>query len=89
MENKINKTNSHLNLWHIYSSKYVSTWLIVTIVMVVMMIIIGGITRLTDSGLSITNWDLFSGIIPPLNNSEWSNFFYLYQKYMYQCLTIY
>ena len=31
------------------------------------MIIVGGLTRLTDSGLSITEWELFSGILPPLN----------------------
>lgn len=55
-------------------------WLCSLIFLLISMILIGGLTRLTDSGLSITNWDLFSGIIPPLNNSEWSNFFYLYQK---------
>ena len=32
--------------------------------------IVGGLTRLTDSGLSITQWELFSGFLPPLNNSD-------------------
>tara|TARA_Y100000590_G_scaffold291184_1_gene327912 strand:- start:868 stop:1824 length:957 start_codon:yes stop_codon:yes gene_type:complete len=43
------------------------------------MIIIGGITRLTDSGLSITKWQLFSGILPPLNTQEWIKYFDLYK----------
>jgi cytochrome c oxidase assembly protein subunit 15 len=44
------------------------------------MIIIGGLTRLTDSGLSITEWQLFSGFLPPLNKFEWENYFTLYKK---------
>ena len=43
---------------------------------VALMIIVGGLTRLTDSGLSITRWDLISGILPPLNHiNEWENLF--------------
>tara|TARA_Y100000590_G_scaffold394273_1_gene473297 strand:- start:14156 stop:15097 length:942 start_codon:yes stop_codon:yes gene_type:complete len=44
------------------------------------MIIVGGLTRLTDSGLSITEWQLFSGFLPPLNNNDWENYFNLYKK---------
>jgi len=44
------------------------------------MIIVGGLTRLTDSGLSITEWQLFSGIIPPLNDVQWNYYFDLYKK---------
>ena len=55
-------------------------WITSLIFLLISMIIIGGLTRLTDSGLSITNWDLITGIIPPLNKNEWLNFFYLYQK---------
>ena len=44
------------------------------------MIIIGGLTRLTDSGLSITQWQVFSGIIPPLTSESWNNYFNLYKK---------
>ena len=44
------------------------------------MIIVGGLTRLTDSGLSITQWQLFSGIIPPLNENQWNNYFNLYKE---------
>ena len=39
--------------------------------MIILMIIIGGITRLTDSGLSMTEWNLISGIVPPLNTNDW------------------
>ena len=44
------------------------------------MIVVGGLTRLTDSGLSITQWQLFSGFLPPLNNSDWNNYFNLYKE---------
>ena len=48
--------------------------------LIVFMIIIGGLTRLTDSGLSITKWQLFSGILPPLNHVQWLNYFDLYKQ---------
>ena len=44
------------------------------------MIIVGGLTRLTDSGLSITEWELFKGIIPPLTNEAWIKYFDLYKE---------
>jgi cytochrome c oxidase assembly protein subunit 15 len=44
------------------------------------MIVVGGLTRLTDSGLSITQWELFSGILPPLNLTQWNEYFYLYKQ---------
>ena len=47
--------------------KYISFWLISMFWIIAIMIIVGGLTRLTDSGLSITRWDLISGILPPLN----------------------
>ena len=45
------------------------------------MVIVGGITRLTHSGLSISNYKLISGTIPPLNEQEWIDAFELYQQY--------
>ena len=45
-----------------------------------LMIVVGGLTRLTDSGLSITQWQLFSGIFPPLNNDQWNHYFDLYKE---------
>ena len=44
------------------------------------MIVVGGLTRLTDSGLSITEWQLFSGFLPPLNATDWDNYFNLYKE---------
>jgi len=58
----------------------ISYWLLITTLLVALIIIVGGLTRLTDSGLSITRWDLFSGILPPLTQYEWENYFELYKK---------
>jgi len=57
-----------------------SIWLIAMFWIVAIMIIVGGLTRLTDSGLSITEWQLFSGILPPLNQNDWIMYFNLYKK---------
>ncbi len=57
----------------------ISNWLIIMFCIVSIMIIVGGLTRLTDSGLSITQWQLFTGILPPLNDSDWNNYFSLYK----------
>lgn len=46
-------------------------WLYVILLMLVALVVVGGATRLTDSGLSITEWKPIHGIIPPLNESEW------------------
>ena len=59
---------------------YISNWMLLSTILVALMIAVGGITRLTDSGLSITNWDLFSGILPPLTLKKWENAFLLYQE---------
>ncbi len=52
-------------------------WTVVTLVMI--MIVIGGITRLTQSGLSITEWKLVHGVIPPLTDADWQEEFAKYQ----------
>jgi len=59
---------------------YISYWLLLITLLVGLMIIVGGLTRLTDSGLSITRWDLFSGIFPPLTLESWEKSFLLYKK---------
>ena len=59
---------------------YISLWLLLITLLVALMIVVGGLTRLTDSGLSITKWQLFSGIFPPLSNSDWENYFNLYKE---------
>ena len=55
-------------------------WLIFLITLICLMIVVGGLTRLTDSGLSITKWELFSGIVPPFSENDWSNYFNLYKQ---------
>ena len=57
-----------------------SIWLIFMFWIVSVMIIVGGLTRLTDSGLSITKWQLFSGLLPPLNQNDWISYFNLYKE---------
>ena len=59
---------------------YISFWLASMFFIISIMIVVGGLTRLTDSGLSITEWQLFSGFLPPLSNSDWNNYFDLYKK---------
>jgi len=59
--------------------KAVRIWLIVGLIMVVGQIVIGGITRLTESGLSITEWEPLTGAMPPLNAADWQVEFEKYQ----------
>ena len=54
-------------------------WLFVLLSMIILIILIGGLTRLTDSGLSITTWELFAGLLPPLTNDKWKDYFELYK----------
>ena len=48
--------------------------------MLIVQIALGGITRLTGSGLSITEWDVITGVIPPLNTQQWLEEFHKYQQ---------
>jgi cytochrome c oxidase assembly protein subunit 15 len=59
---------------------YISFWLILMFWIISLMIVVGGLTRLTDSGLSITEWQLFSGFFPPINEAQWLKYFDLYKK---------
>ena len=54
-------------------------WLTVSLFLVLTLIIVGGLTRLTNSGLSIIEWELFSGILPPLNDASWALYFEKYK----------
>ncbi|MDA9629676.1 COX15/CtaA family protein [Candidatus Pelagibacter sp.] len=54
-------------------------WLLVLLSLIILIILIGGLTRLTDSGLSITTWELFVGFIPPFSNDKWIDYFNLYK----------
>ena len=55
-------------------------WLILSLIIVYFIIIVGGLTRLTNSGLSITEWELFKGILPPINQNTWNSYFNLYKE---------
>ena len=58
---------------------FLLNWLILIFILVLTMIIIGGITRITDSGLSMVEWRPILGFLPPLNNEEWERVFDLYK----------
>ena len=55
-------------------------WLLTMYLLIILMVVVGGLTRLTDSGLSITAWELFSGLLPPLNLDQWNFYFSEYKK---------
>ena len=61
-------------------NKHIAYWLALMFWLLVIMISVGGLTRLTDSGLSITQWQLYSGIFPPFNEIQWHQYFDLYKK---------
>ncbi len=61
--------------------KQITIWLLSACVMIFLMVIIGGITRLTQSGLSMVEWHPLSGIIPPITENEWITEFEKYKKF--------
>ena len=86
--------DSHMMRGHIQNERYtdatqrmlknpikrvVRTWLLIGVVMVFVQVVVGGITRLTDSGLSITEWAVIQGTLPPMNAVEWNEAFELYK----------
>ncbi len=58
----------------------IRAWLMVLFALVVAMIVVGGLTRLTDSGLSITEWRPITGAIPPMNEADWQSEFEKYKQ---------
>lgn len=62
-------------------NKKVIYWLLTGCILIFIMVVVGGITRLTHSGLSISNYKLISGTIPPMNDVEWVEAFNLYKQY--------
>src|SRR3954454_20399471 len=58
----------------------ISRFLLLVAALVFAMVVVGGITRLTESGLSITEWNLVGGAIPPLTHAQWSHEFDLYRQ---------
>jgi len=62
------------------SSKPIAIWLLIGVAMIMMQVLLGGITRLTESGLSITEWKPLTGILPPLNTVQWQAEFDKYKN---------
>jgi cytochrome c oxidase assembly protein subunit 15 len=62
------------------STKIVANWVFIGVAMLIVQVLLGGITRLTGSGLSITEWKPIMGALPPLNETEWQRAFEGYQK---------
>ncbi len=58
----------------------IAHWLLVVALLVVLMVVVGGITRLTESGLSITEWKPVTGALPPLGDAQWQAEFAAYRK---------
>jgi cytochrome c oxidase assembly protein subunit 15 len=61
-------------------NRRIAVWLFVCCLMVYAMVILGGVTRLTGSGLSMVEWDPIFGILPPLDQADWDETFRLYQQ---------
>ena len=59
--------------------KVVKWWLFIGVVMIFVQVVVGGITRLTGSGLSITKWEIVTGTLPPLTAEKWEEAFDLYK----------
>lgn len=62
------------------SSRPVAIWLLVGVFMIIIQVLLGGITRLTGSGLSITEWKPIMGALPPMNEKDWVTAFEKYQQ---------
>lgn len=75
------------------ANRQVANWLLAGVVMIVIQVLLGGITRLTESGLSITEWKPITGMLPPLNELAWQAEFDKYKgtdqfKYVHQQFTL-
>ncbi len=64
----------------IHTKNQMFNWLVSTCILLILLIWVGGFTRLTGSGLSITEWEVFSGILPPFTNEKWLEYFALYKE---------
>ena len=60
--------------------RFIEIWLYTMFILIFSIVAVGGLTRLTDSGLSITEWELFKGILPPLSDEKWIFYFDEYKK---------
>ena len=70
-----NMNNDNINF------KYIHLWLVTCCFFVFTMVFIGGLTRLSNSGLSIVEWNVLSGVLPPLFNNDWVELFQKYKQF--------
>ena len=63
------------------NARWIAGWLAVCAVTILGMILLGGVTRLTESGLSMVDWRPIMGVIPPLTEAQWLETFAAYQQY--------
>src|SRR5512141_1028152 len=68
------------SLAHPSRPRALATWLFTVAGLIVLMVVVGGITRLTESGLSITRWQPIAGILPPLDAAQWETEFAHYRQ---------
>ncbi len=61
------------------NKRQIATWLLIGVGMIVVQVLLGGITRLTESGLSITEWKPITGALPPITDQDWSSAFDKYR----------
>ena len=71
------QTNTDLNAYH----RQIALWLLACAGVILGMILLGGVTRLTNSGLSMVEWRPLMGIIPPLSQADWQELFLKYQQF--------
>ncbi|WP_205508303.1 COX15/CtaA family protein [Longitalea arenae] len=62
------------------ANKAVANWIFLGVIMLLVQVVLGGVTRLTGSGLSITEWNVVTGALPPLNEQQWQLEFNKYQQ---------
>ena len=89
MENLLQKSAEK----QLRSQRQIAYWLLIGVGMIIIQVLLGGITRLTESGLSITEWKPITGTLPPLNNAAWQAEFDKYKvtdqfKYVHQYFTL-
>ena len=65
---------------HCHRNSGVAVWLLICAAMIAVMVVIGGVTRLTESGLSITEWRPFGGALPPRGDADWQRLYDLYRE---------
>ena len=70
-----------VNPYQDLNDKLIARWLFICAVVIFGMILLGGVTRLTDSGLSMVEWNPLMGIIPPLSQYDWQELFLKYQQF--------